>query len=211
MTVVATKKILVLDAMGVIYAEGDDGQNLLYPFILEHGGCADVREVIRIYNQASIGKISSNKFWELMDLDPALEDEYLLQPRLSQGLIEFLEAISLKDIEVWCLSNDISEWSIKLRKKFGLEKYFRVFVISGDVGIRKPDLAIYLSLLQKTKRIASDLLFVDDRLQNIEAANSLGIHGILFNPASDESHNHKFPIARNFPELLDLMKEMIKF
>jgi hypothetical protein len=53
MTALATKKILVLDAMGVIYAEGDDGQNLLHPFILEHGGCADVHEVIRFYNRDS--------------------------------------------------------------------------------------------------------------------------------------------------------------
>ena len=80
-------------------------------------------------------------------------------------------------------------------------------MISGDAGTRKPDPAIYLSMLQKSKRTASDVLFVDDRLRNIEAANSMGIRSILFNPAPEESHSHKFPIARNFTELLVLMKD----
>jgi len=210
MTVLAAKKILVLDAMGVIYAEGDDGQNLLYPFILEHGGCADVNEIIRIYNDASIGKISSNKFWELMNVDPALEDEYLQRHRLSEGLIDFLDSVSSNGMEAWCLSNDVSEWSIKLRKKFGLEQYIRGFVISGDTGTRKPNPAIYHSMLQKSKCAACDVLFVDDRLRNIEAANSIGIQCVLFNPAPEESHDHKFPIAGNFSELLVLTKELIK-
>jgi HAD superfamily hydrolase (TIGR01509 family) len=208
MTVVATKKILVLDAMGVIYDEGNDGQNLLYPFIVEHDGCRDVQKIIQTYNDASIGKISSNEFWRVMNLDPVLEDEYLQRHRLSEGLIEFLDSVSEKGMEVWCLSNDVSEWSLKLRKKFGLEQYIRGFVISGDVGSRKPDPAIYFSLLQESKRTANDVLFVDDRLQNIEVADSKGIQCVLFNPAPEESHNHKFPISRTFPELLVLMKEM---
>jgi HAD superfamily hydrolase (TIGR01509 family) len=208
MTFVPTKKVLVLDAMGVIYAEGDDGQKLLYPFILEHDGCANVHEIIRIYHDASLGKISSSEFWKRVNLDPALEDEYLQLNRLSDGLIDFLDSVSEKGMDVWCLSNDVSEWSIKLRRRFGLEKYFRGFLISGDVGSRKPDPAIYHSMLQKAKCAAGDVLFVDDRLRNIEAANSIGIRSILFNPAPEESNNHRFPVARTFPELSALMKEM---
>jgi HAD superfamily hydrolase (TIGR01509 family) len=204
--VYSTRKILVLDAMGVIYAEGDDGQNLLYPFIVERGGSTDVRELIRVYNDASMGKISAKEFWQQLGLNPALEDEYLDRHRLSDGLPEFLKATAECKMELWCLSNDISEWSIKLRRKFNLEQYFKGFVISGDTGTRKPDPAIFITLLRKLKREPGDLIFLDDRLRNIEAAYALGIQGILFNPAPEDSQGHTFPIVRNFSELLAFLK-----
>lgn len=38
----ATRRILVLDAMGVIYTVGDDVRDLLCPFVHEHGRKADL-------------------------------------------------------------------------------------------------------------------------------------------------------------------------
>jgi len=197
----SSNKLLALDAMGVIYAEADDGFNLLYPFIVEKGGTQDIREIIRLYNDASIGRISSAEFWRTAGVDPALEDEYLARHRITEGLMEFLAAMKGRGIQLWCLSNDISEWSRKLRKKFELEKYFAGFVISGDVGARKPDSAMYHCLMENSGYAPSDILFVDDRLRNIEAGDALGIHGFLFNPSPADTREHSFPMARTFAEL----------
>jgi phosphoglycolate phosphatase-like HAD superfamily hydrolase len=198
-------KLLALDAMGVIYAEANDGPNLLYPFIVQKGGCSDVQEIIRLYSLASIGKISSVEFWKSAGVDPGLEDEYLLTHRLSEGLAGFLDEMRSCGTELWCLSNDVSEWSRKLRERFGLDRYFRGFVISGDIGIRKPDAAIYHHLLGKSGYQPQETLFVDDRLRNIEAAGSIGIASVLFNPAPEESRGHIYPIAKSFAELLSIM------
>jgi len=195
------RKLLALDAMGVIYAEADDGLNLLYPFIVEKGGCREILEIIRLYNLVSMGRMSSAEFWISAGVDPALEDEYLLRHRLSEGLPEFLEEMRSLGMELWCLSNDVSEWARKLRTKFGLDKYFSGFVISGDTGSRKPDSAIYLSLLEKAGFQPREAIFVDDRLRNIEAAARLGITGILFRPAPEDSQEHMQPITRTFAEL----------
>jgi len=197
----SSKKLLVLDAMGVIYAEADDGLNLLYPFIVEKGGTQDIQEIIRLYSDASIGKMSSSEFWRSAGLDPALEDEYLQRHRLSEGIKEFLVEMNSRGIQLWCLSNDISEWSRKLRKKFELEQYFVDFVISGDTGTRKPDSAIYHCLLEKSGYAPSKVIFVDDRLRNIKAAAALGMYGVLFNPAPADSLDHAYPIVRTFAEL----------
>ena len=62
---------------------------------------------------------------------------YLPTRRMS----DFLEAVNSQGYDVWCLSNDISEWSKKLRARFGLDRYIRGFVISGDAGVRKPEQA----------------------------------------------------------------------
>ena len=57
-------KIVVLDAMGVIYQVGDDVADLLYPFIIEKGGAADLAQISRFYIEASLGKITAADFWE---------------------------------------------------------------------------------------------------------------------------------------------------
>jgi FMN phosphatase YigB (HAD superfamily) len=110
-----------------------------------------------------------------------------------------------KSTELWCLSNDISEWSRKLRKIFGLERYFKGFIISGDAGVRKPDPAIYMRLLEAAGIQPHDAMFVDDRRRNVEAAAGLGISAILFNPALQESQGCNHTIARNFSELLNIV------
>ena len=199
------RKILALDAMGVIYVEGDDGQNLLYPFILEHGRLEDVMEVIRLYSEASLGKITAEKFWRQAGVDPALEDEYLALHRLSVDLVEFLEEATAKGFEIWCLSNDVAEWSQKLRRKFDLEKYFRGFVISGDEGVRKPDAAIYQRLQDAAGCRANNIIFVDDRLRNIKAAAQLGMQCVLFNPVDSQVGEHDFSVANTFVELSNLL------
>jgi hypothetical protein len=57
-------KVPALDAMGVIYAEADDGLDRFYPFIVNNGGCRDVQEVIRLYIDANLGRASSADFWK---------------------------------------------------------------------------------------------------------------------------------------------------
>jgi HAD superfamily hydrolase (TIGR01509 family) len=201
----SSKKVLALDAMGVIYAEADDGHKLLYPFIVEKGGCSNIQDIGRLWGAASLGSISSAELWRSAGVDPALEDEYLLRYQLMDGLFEFLEAMISQGMELWVLSNDISEWSRKSRKRFGLERYFKGFVISGEIGKRKPDPAIYCYLLEKSGAEPQNVTFVDDRPRNIAAANTLGIQTILFNPTPEDSRGHNYTTARTLPELQELL------
>jgi HAD superfamily hydrolase (TIGR01509 family) len=199
------QKLLALDAMGVIYAEANDGPNLLYPFIVEKGGTDNVREIIRLWSIASIGKISSAELWRAAGVDPALEDEYLQRYRLMNGLVEFLDAMRSRGLELWVLSNDVSEWSRKSRQRFGLEQYFKGFVISGEIGMRKPDPAIYLHLLEKSGAQPHEVIFVDDRPRNIAAADALGMAAILFNPTPEDSQSHNYTTVRTLAELQEIL------
>lgn len=60
---------------------------------------------------------------------------------------------------------------------------FHVAVFSCEVGLAKPDPAIYNLVLRLCSTEPDEAIFVDDFIENIEAANSLGIHGILFKTA----------------------------
>ena len=173
-------KVLVLDAMGVIYSVGDDVKYLLCPFIAEKGGTRDDVLVNRLYNEATLGRISPTEFWKGVGLALELEDEYLLRHKLTGGALEFLETEKSRGIPVWLLSNDVLEWSVKLRRRFGLDKYFRGFVVSGDVRVRKPDRAIYQTLIERSGANPQDMFYVDDSRKNLDAAAALGFQTVLF-------------------------------
>lgn len=66
----------------------------------------------------------------------------------------------------------------------GVTLPFGVRVISGDVGLMKPDAAIYRHVLQQAKTPAERSIFIDDRAANVAAAEALGIQGIVFSSAS---------------------------
>ena len=83
--------------------------------------------------------------------------------------------------------------------------YFKGFVISGDVGSRKPDPAIYHCLINQVEAKPSDMVFVDDKTENLETALRLGFDTILYSPASSNSISKKHQIVRSLEELLVLL------
>ena len=57
---------------------------------------------------------------------------------------------------------------------------FDVVIDSSEVGLRKPDLAVYHLLLDRLGREPAEVVFVDDLERNVAAACSIGIHGLHF-------------------------------
>lgn len=198
-------KVLVLDAMGVIYSVGDDVRDLLCPFIKEKGVTKDISETERLYDLANLGKMSASEFFKAIDLDPTLEDEYLQRYKLTDGLVDFLTAVNLRGFQVWCLSNDLLEWSRKLRVRFGLNEYFRGFIISGDVGVRKPDRAIFEYLVRQLDVSPDNAVFVDDQRKNLDTAAELGFKTVLFAPAGHDLTDERHQVVATFNELLLLL------
>ncbi len=195
-------RIIVLDAMGVIFSVGNDDRDLLCPFVEEKGGTKDFPKIEILYHSASLGRITSAEFWEAVGLDPGLEDEYLQRYELTDGLTDFLKAVNSQGYEVWCLSNDILEWSKKLRARFGLNKYIRGFVISGNVGARKPEQAIFNHLIGQLTTSPRDVVFVDDQRRNLDVAAALGFNTILFVPGDHDLTDEKYIVATSFADIL---------
>jgi HAD superfamily hydrolase (TIGR01509 family) len=196
---------LVLDAMGVIFASADDVVELLQPFIINHGGESNPDRVSDLYVQASLGRITPDDFWHLVGLDPSVEDEYLSLHQLTAGLLHFLENRPPSVTTIWCLSNDVGRWSTKLRSQFKLDQFLNGAIISGDVGTRKPEPAIYQILLSRTGVPADQIVFVDDRPKNLTAARDLGIQAVHFGETATLTTSPESS-ARSFAELAELLK-----
>ena len=175
-------KCLVLDAMGVIFKSADDVAELLIPFIAEKSESVDEEVIQSAYLEASLGKISPDDFWNRVDVASELEDEFLSRHSLNPGIIELLSLTKDNGISLWCLSNDVGRWSEKLRHNLEIEGYLAGSIISGDVGVRKPDRKIYEILVESSEYEIAELFFVDDREKNVIAAQEFGIDSILFKP-----------------------------
>jgi putative hydrolase of the HAD superfamily len=80
-------------------------------------------------------------------------------------------------------------------KNMGEERYirfrncFEVFYLSHEINLRKPDADIYHFVLEQNNLVASETLFIDDTLENTEAAQKLGIHTWNLIPKKDDVTN----------------------
>ena len=77
------------------------------------------------------------------------------------------------------ITNNIAEFREEWRKMIPVDELFEEVVDSSAEGIRKPDPAIYHLALERLGGLApQETVFLDDAPSNVEAARSLGIHGI---------------------------------
>lgn len=200
-------ELVVLDAMGVIYDQGenidDDIVGLLLPFARERGCRLPAEEVFARYVDCSLGRYTTAEYWHGLGIQgPAgsdLDDAYLPNYRLMPGVLDFLAAMRSAALPVACLSNDTAEWAVKRRRLHRIEHLIEPWIISGEVGLRKADPAIFELLLSRVGLQAPQCLFVDDRAANVDAARSLGFHTVQFLSGGTPKGDHR--CVSSFPEL----------
>ena len=95
----------------------------------------------------------------------------------------------------------VASWSLKLRQRFGLESWIDHWFISGDLGLRKPSAEIYRLAADRLGIGPQDIVFVDDRLRNLDAAKAVGFSTVLLGIRS-EGPGHPHRRIRRLAELL---------
>jgi len=93
------------------------------------------------------------------------------------------------------LSNGVLEIIGRVRAERRLQDWFDVVVVSCEVGSCKPDPSIYQLRLDRLGEPAAQTLFVDDRAENLQAAESVGLQTLQF--TGDES----VPLLRKLLEV----------
>ena len=71
-----------------------------------------------------------------------------------------------------------------INKSFNI-KLLDDIIISADIGKIKPNLDFYEYILDKFNIEASELLFLDDNIENINGASSMGINTIKVDATMD--------------------------
>jgi len=96
------------------------------------------------------------------------------------GTVEILQRLKEAGYPLYGLSNYPTEKFSLARRKYAFMDWFDDILISGEVGLVKPDPAIFRLLLARIGRTAEECIFIDDSNANIAAARKLGFTPIQF-------------------------------
>lgn len=91
------------------------------------------------------------------------------------GLWEVVDEVRGQGVRTGLLSNS---WGLSPYPVDRLERSFDTIVLSGEVGLRKPDPRIFSLALDRIGLPAESCVFVDDLADNVAAAIELGLHGV---------------------------------
>ena len=95
-------------------------------------------------------------------------------------MIDFLDRLHERGLRVAVIANNVLGWSTMLRKKYELDDRVDFFVISGEIGARMPEPAFLEALRRMTKVEFSDSLLIDDQIDDLDMARSLGMSTAMF-------------------------------
>ena len=96
------------------------------------------------------------------------------------GTVEILAELRDAGYPLYVLSNWSAESYARVRAQFPFLDWFDDLVISGQIGLLKPNRDIFDYLLEKVGLPAEECLFIDDRAENTEAAQQFGFQTVLF-------------------------------
>jgi 2-haloacid dehalogenase len=121
------------------------------------------------------------RFPEYSELIRAYDERYLESLHGAiQPVVEILRRLKEAGYRLYGLSNWPAEKFALVRPQYPFFEWFDDLVISGEVGLAKPEEAIFDLLLERAGRPAGECLLIDDHDSNIRAARALGFQTILF-------------------------------
>jgi putative hydrolase of the HAD superfamily len=118
-------------------------------------------------------------------------------------MIAWVSQLRAAGVKTGLLSNMPCDLVKYLRANCGWIQNFSFQTFSAEVRLIKPDPAIYKHTLLGLGVPAAEVLFIDDRKVNIEAARALGIHAIQFHSTAqlrDDLDGLGFPVLPSVTE-----------
>jgi len=83
--------------------------------------------------------------------------------------------------------------------KLGLEEFFTAVVVSGEVGIKKPEPGIFHLALQKTGLQPEEVVYVGDAEEDITGSLAAGIMPILIQRDKSEQNDSALDFRTDYP------------
>ena len=199
-------RLVVIGGWGVLFQPGDPAGELLIPFVRQSGSTASPVEIREAYRLATLGRLTPGQLWEACGLagEPTwTHGPYTGRMTVSTGAADFVRSLLRRGVAVACITNDVSEWSWRLRAWTGFEAV-TPWVISSDIGIRKPDPGVFEMLRRVSEVPFANCLVIDSDRRTLDAARSLGMSTALFGTQATGQAPARatHPAVRDFAALL---------
>ncbi|WP_379088071.1 YjjG family noncanonical pyrimidine nucleotidase [Pedobacter sp. UC225_65] len=173
----------------------------------------------RLWAQYHLGEISKetlraerfrNTFIELgvspEQVPQQFEDDYVRISPTKTNLFAGAEKVLgylQKKYQLHIISNGFKETTLTKMEVSGLNPYFTQVIISEDVGVNKPNPAIFEHALTKAAAEKQESIMIGDSLEaDIRGAQAFGLKAIFFNPLNVEKPADVTWQISNLEELL---------
>ena len=150
----------------------------------------EIAGMVNVYSDVGqaidTGKLSPQGFYEkvkeILQMELPFEDFLAIYNDVfaaNPPVIEILRKLKNRYRLVMLSNTDVMRFGF-IRQKFPEVMIFDEYVLSYEVGCIKPAPRIYQAALQKAQADPNECVFIDDRPENISAAEDMGIRTILF-------------------------------
>jgi putative hydrolase of the HAD superfamily len=155
------------------------------------------------WQKALVGRKTVEEFWyeigpELglnsVDEVDVFRHRYRADEAINEGILELIHRLHA-NYKLAVLSNSppgLAQWLVD----WNVLNFFDVVFCSGDEGIAKPDPTAFELTLERLGVKPDEAVFVDDTREHVEAAQELGLQGILFKTAEALDKELGYLLAR---------------
>jgi putative hydrolase of the HAD superfamily len=137
------------------------------------------------------GILNGRTFWERFGSDAQvpltpeqiellIENDVLMWATLNEEMLAWVRALQEAKVPTAILSNMGADLLRYMRQEFAWLAHFDHHTWSCEVGLVKPNPAIYTWTCEKLGVPPEEALFLDDKIENIEAARKVGLNAIQF-------------------------------
>jgi len=133
------------------------------------------------------GELTENQFWDLtrQEFNLSLSNQQIFELILSsyqvnQNVVDTVKKVRELGIKTCICTNNFPTRINALNHKFNFLSDFDVQVFSYQIGAIKPDPKIFQALIGKSGCQPSEIIFADDKQENVDSAKSLGINAFLY-------------------------------
>lgn len=183
-----TIKALIWDMEGVLMLTDENDISSTVAKALN----APYEKVREIYfsdtnDKVDLGEITMDKFYEYVldtlqisrDKKHLLEEVFYERAYIDEDLLKQIVEMS-REYKIGLLSNYSNDLRPRIEKEWAIGSVFDEIIISCEVGMIKPDPAIFNLMLDRLDVKADESVFIDDRIKNIDGAKKIGLHTIFF-------------------------------
>lgn len=182
------KPLLIFDFFGVVIAE------VAHLWLKEHMDETSAKEIIAsLFVAVDEGRITAEDCFKALEAKTGIpyqdvEQDWLDYGVLNQDTVDFLIKNQEK-YHIVLLSNASRTFLDHFFRMYAIDHLFLKKFVSSDLKMAKPNPAIFRYVLEHTPASFDIAFMIDDNLANVKAAETVGIHGILFTNMADVEQN----------------------
>lgn len=186
-----SKKAVIFDIVDVLVCyTGEDPMNKWDDLLgFQKGGIFSSLEKSGLATDASTGKFTEQELWRRIGQHLGLNEQMMYQfvhdlwsgGKLNEGLAKFLNDLH-PFYKTATLSNDWPGARQQNNRRYSLDKTLivDVMIYSSEEGMEKPEPRFFHLACHRLGVQPEEVIFLDDKEENVEASISVGMSGIVF-------------------------------